>query len=101
MNEKSLSDKYKDWQEVEFNNTRPYLAFEHGYLLRGSELCPEIHRLKQKLDTYIQLAETKGKELEKLNEQVKEAREVIKKCMENTQESDTDNICREYLEKWK
>lgn len=69
MSEKSLSQKFQEMMTE--NQSHPYLEFPPteediftwGYLLAQKDL-------QQKLDTYIQLAETKGKELE-------EAREVI------------------------
>ncbi len=96
MSEKSLEleEKFEEWIKDNAMN-RLYMS---DYLRAGYEIAQKD--LQQKLDTYIQLAETKGKELE-------EAISIIKLIYEATSISAyivSKEKIREFLnklEKWK
>jgi hypothetical protein len=86
--------------EEKFPNTPNQIAMVA--LSESFDLVTKNEDLQQKLDTYIQLAETKGKELE-------EAKKVFRDIVEIIDGKDSDGrdlpeileLCQAYLEKWK
>ena len=117
---KTIEERYMEWAGLYVASTSEYsldsscarTAFKAGYELAQKDL-------QQKLDTYIQLAETKGKELEEAKNEFKKCYKALEffqqhaDCRTNNTYHCNCNFCKDrehmelkrsaraYLEKWK